>query len=149
MKKRLVIMIPLAAVVAAVMVCLLAARPWLVTNDPNTYDIRADAPVSIIFDQFDKTRGVYRIVNSGSEAAFCTNRFALQYQKNGGWYNVKADNSGESQVALKLEPGGTEYFSTFWRSGEKPIPGGEYRLVTPIKTGSGGDYWIAAPFSVP
>ena len=39
MKKRLAIMIPLAAVVAAVMVCLLTARPWLVTNDPNTYDI--------------------------------------------------------------------------------------------------------------
>lgn len=149
MKKRLAIMIPLAAVVAAVMVCLLAARPWLVTNDPNTYDICADAPVSISFDQVDKTRGVYRIVNSGSESAFCTNRFELQYQKNGDWYNVKADNSGESQVALKLEPGGTEYFNAFWRSGEKSIPRGEYRLVTPIKTGRGGDYWIAAPFSAP
>ena len=75
MKKRLAIMIPLAAVVAAVMVYLLADRPWLVTNVPNTYDIRADAPVSIIFDQFDKTRGVYRILNRGSESAVCTNRF--------------------------------------------------------------------------
>ena len=103
MKKRLAIMIPLAAVVAAVMVYLLADRPWLVTNDPNTYDIRADAPVSISFDQVDKTRGVYRIVNNGSESAFCTNRFALQYQKNGDWYNVKADNSGgylESDVGF-------------------------------------------------
>lgn len=149
MKKRLAIMLPLAAVVAAVMVYLLADRPWFVTNDPNAYDIRADAPVLIIFDQFDKTRGVYRIVNNGSESTFCTNRFALQYQKNGDWYNVKADNSGESQVVLKLEPGGTEHFNVFWRSGEKSIPGGEYRLVTPIKTGRGGDYWIASPFSVP
>lgn len=131
------------------MVYLLAARPWLVTNDPNTFDIRADAPVSIIFDEFDKTQGIYRIVNSGSESVFCTNRFELQYQKNGDWYKFKADNSGESQAVLKLEPGGTEYFTSFWRSGEKSIPGGEYRLVTPIKTGSGGDYWIAAPVSVP
>ena len=62
MKKRLAVMLPLAAVVAAVMVYLLADRPWLVTNDPNTYDIRADAPVSISFDQVDKTRGVYHII---------------------------------------------------------------------------------------
>lgn len=148
MKKRLAIIIPLAAVVAAVMVYLLAARPWLVTNDPNTYDIRADAPVSIIFDRTDKTQGVYRIVNSGSESVFCTNRFELQCQKNGDWYKVKADNSGESQAVLELKPGGTEHFSSPWRSGEKSIPAGEYRLVTPIKTCSGGDYWIAAPFSV-
>ena len=66
MKKRLAIMLPLAAVVAAVMVYLLADRPWFVTNAPNTYDICADAPVSISFDQVDKTRGVYRIVNNGS-----------------------------------------------------------------------------------
>ena len=33
------------------------------------------------------------IVNSGSESTFCTNRFELQYQKNGDWYNVNAGNS--------------------------------------------------------
>lgn len=32
MKKRLAVMLPLAAVVAAVMVYLLADRPWLVTQ---------------------------------------------------------------------------------------------------------------------
>lgn len=122
MKKRLAIMIPLAAVVAAVMVYLLADRPWFVTNAPNTYDIRADAPVLIIFDQVDKTRGVYRIVNNGSESAFCTNRFALQYQKNGDWYNVKADNSGESQVALKLNPAARSILTPFGVAEKSPFP---------------------------
>ncbi len=148
MKKRLAILLPIAAVVIAVFIYLLAARPWLITKEPNTYEINTEAPVVVVFESFDNTCGDYRIINTGSEAVFCVNTFEIQCKKDGTWYKVKPESPHDSQALSELKQGENESYWTHWRIDGKSLPAGEYRLVTPIKPDSGGSYWVAAPFTV-
>ena len=152
MKKRLALVLPLAAVVIAVIVYLLAARPRLITNHGNPYEVDPDltdsgTPVVVVFDSYDKIGGDYRLINIGTETVRCSDGFDLLCKKGGVWCKVKEDESRHANYFLELKPGRQEFFMRQWREGGKSLPGGEYQIVIPIKTDA-GDIWITAYFVV-
>lgn len=147
MKKRLAVLLPMAAVIIAVLAYLISARPWLITNEGSDYVIdTVNAPAVAVFDFYSDSQASYHIINVSAEPLSFSNAFELQCEKGGVWCKVADDEIRHADFVMELQPGHRDFLSTSWRTDGRSLPAGSYRMVIPISSGHGETQWIAAPF---